>query len=503
MALRDERAVQRALKRFADVRRDLEAEVLPSIVVGRNEDGSAQLLGLHGECAARGGAGGYQGEIVTRLPSLTGRQGTTGAALLSNRGSLGTVWLEAVDPYPLPRGASGLTVTLTGGGFTANTLFDFLAEGSEDDLNPDVTVTGRTFLDSETVELTVSVAADADLFPWATVTYGDPAVAGSIGSAAGAGKTQLRLRKERAYGVGLSGENYIAFLYTDTGCAAVTYQNGSPLATLAETEELTLQLTDRPVFHASRYLILSTDAAIEVWDVVANTVSTAAPTGGHRIVGAAGEGSTIWWCEFPETDWIAGGPGWQSTVLLRSAGLDLGSPATIETVTVEDSFHWEWAASPDWFALTATSAMAERRANDAVNHEVLTYFRTRLQLDGLGSEFFDIGSGAGLLVGQPEPSGGAYALLVSGGSSVRAVPDDVDGAVVTVNPGGSWSADVLSLSMTSDRAEVLLFGVDGGGGGVAARYSAADFEGSPIASFAVSDHPEWMLPTLFFIYEPN
>jgi len=361
MALRDERAVQRALKRFADVRRDLEAEVLPSIVVGRNEDGSAQLLGLHGECVARGGAGGYQGEIVTRLPSLTGRQGTTGAALLSNRGSLGTVWLEAVDPYPLPRGASGLTVTLTGGGFTANTLFDFLAEGSEDDLNPDVTVTGRTFLDSETVELTVSVAADADLFPWATVTYGDPAVAGSIGSAAGAGKTQLRLRKERAYGVGLPEFDLYAFFFdtASSTMAAATY-NGATYGALRGTQIYSgVSALDswRPILSDPVALVgvgsLATlsegpaayQRSLQVWDVEGGTLhtTTIGDATWNFANGCWPVDGWLYWVEFSFPT-----PYGSLSMRLRRCRYDLTSAETVVTATNSsistDAFPSNWAA---------------------------------------------------------------------------------------------------------------------------------------------------------------
>lgn len=149
-------------------------------VVGRNSDGSARLQRLDGECVARGDSPGYVGEMVIEFPSLLGRDGTRGNATVRSSRSLTNLSQSAIfrvssiSPSVLPRGSVGLVVTVTGRGLSATMQFAFGIPGALD-VNPDVTVTAVTFVDTETIELTVDVAADADLYTdLAPLFYDDP-----------------------------------------------------------------------------------------------------------------------------------------------------------------------------------------------------------------------------------------------------------------------------------------------------------------------------------------
>ena len=162
--------VVRALRAVLDDRRDREADVRPARVVGRNTDGTARLQRLDAECVGRGGRGGYGGEIVIRLPALVNRLGTAGVAGSTGLGSGDTLWVESLDPAIFHPGATGLTVLVTGRGFTPTTRFEFLRPDGE--VNPDVTIVTRKYLDETEFELTINVAAGAALFEAAALAYG-------------------------------------------------------------------------------------------------------------------------------------------------------------------------------------------------------------------------------------------------------------------------------------------------------------------------------------------
>lgn len=159
-----------------DRRRDLEADVRPQRIVGRNEDGSARLVRLDGECVTRGGQGGYNGEVVTSLPSLVGRRGTSGVALVAQRSAAATLWFERMDPPELLRGLTML-VSMLGRGFTASTRFEFLLAGVDGAIpsviNPGITILDTTFVSSTEVQLELQIAVDAELLANASpVAYG-------------------------------------------------------------------------------------------------------------------------------------------------------------------------------------------------------------------------------------------------------------------------------------------------------------------------------------------
>lgn len=322
-------------------------------------------------------------------------------------------------------------------------------------------------------------------------------------------ETTLRRTLPEAYRIGIvRTASYWAFLEGGAGVVCAAYAGGTYLEDVAETAELTLQLNERPVLHQSRHLILSSEAGdrIEVWDVAANVVSNYTPAGGKVVVGACGLGGSIYWMEFAETDWIAAGLGWQSTVNLRQADLDLGSLATIASVTLDQAFHWQWrglAANP-WFALTPTSAIAERVAEDAVASEIFTHFRVRMTLDAEEEQSADLGSGGGTLlkVGIPESSGGALALAEG---FLHRVPDAVDGAVAGHWPAsGAWALDSAKCCSTTPAGdEVAVYGTVEDGGRLLRHGAAAPEGGTPNIAFDVDEHPEHGTPALFFIYEPE
>lgn len=163
-----------ALRRAFDDRARREADVKASQVVGRNTDGSAKLLGLDGECISRGGAGGYDGEIVVTLPQLLNREGTAGSGVLQGASIAQLLWIDSIDPAIFPRGAT-LEVAVVGKGFTVLTRFEFLLPASED-VHPGITVDYVNFTDSEHVTLGISVAADAELVTEAPIAYDDPSM---------------------------------------------------------------------------------------------------------------------------------------------------------------------------------------------------------------------------------------------------------------------------------------------------------------------------------------
>lgn len=163
----------RALREVLDSRARRERDVIPSRVVGRDTDGRTLLLGLDGECISPGGSSGYDGEIVTTLPSLLNRDGTAGVRALSQSAATTILWVESISPSIFSQGASALSVTVTGRGFTSSTVFQFLQPASEE-VNDDITIVSSTYVDPETFTLVINVAADATPIVDAPLAYDDP-----------------------------------------------------------------------------------------------------------------------------------------------------------------------------------------------------------------------------------------------------------------------------------------------------------------------------------------
>ena len=165
--------VIQALRRLLDDRDRRGRELRISRVEGRHTDGTLQLLDLEGECIARGCRTAEAAGELTRRPvgPCWDTQGAAGVAGISARAGAGVLWVESIDPRVLEPGAS-YTVEVLGRGFTAATDFEFCLPSSEE-VNPDIEITGKTFIDSQHYELAVDVAAGAAPVVGGDLAYDD------------------------------------------------------------------------------------------------------------------------------------------------------------------------------------------------------------------------------------------------------------------------------------------------------------------------------------------
>lgn len=164
------RGLVAALKQVFDVRADRERDLRPARVMGRATDGRTLLQDLAGECILAEGSGGHLGQIVTQLPALANRTGTTGVPVIGARDVARLLSVTSVEPASFPRGATAFEVIVTGYGFTATTAFDFLLPASEE-LHPDVTIAYQNLIDAEHIQLGLNIAADADLVVEAPIAF--------------------------------------------------------------------------------------------------------------------------------------------------------------------------------------------------------------------------------------------------------------------------------------------------------------------------------------------
>jgi len=170
-------SLPRELARVLDAREVRTRPLRLSQVVGRNDDGTLQIVRRDGECIQRGCVTPEGvGELVL-APSTPchAREGTGGLATLADQLPGRILWLESVEPSAYDAGQA-YTVTLTGRGFTAATVFDFLRPDSEE-VNADITLTERRILDDRTAELDIEVAAGAAAVHQAAMAYDDPEAA--------------------------------------------------------------------------------------------------------------------------------------------------------------------------------------------------------------------------------------------------------------------------------------------------------------------------------------
>jgi hypothetical protein len=131
-------------------------------VEGRNTDGTVLLRRLDGECVERGPiCSVYEGQLI-ELPCSPGfrQRGAAGIPQARTARTVATLWVESLDPEVFEPGAT-YDVTVSGHGFTPAFLLEFLLRDGET-INPHVTVTSITYVDPETVELVVVVAAEAE-----------------------------------------------------------------------------------------------------------------------------------------------------------------------------------------------------------------------------------------------------------------------------------------------------------------------------------------------------
>jgi hypothetical protein len=157
-----------SLRSILDERRRVDAELRPTRVESRNDDGTLQIRPLHGECVARAPACGlYVGQTFESPCSAPFRLvGAAGIPMVSSRRTAATMLVTSIDPSLFSRGQS-YTVTITGLGFTALSAFEFLMPGTET-INPDVTITDTRYISATECEVDITIAADADLIPTGT-----------------------------------------------------------------------------------------------------------------------------------------------------------------------------------------------------------------------------------------------------------------------------------------------------------------------------------------------
>ncbi len=320
-------------------------------------------------------------------------------------------------------------------------------------------------------------------------------------------KTKLRRRKDKAYGVGPAGSDYLAVLAGGEGTVAALYKGGDLSEDLVETGDLTLDIDGRTHFAENRYLISSTPEAVEVWDIQENVAALYEVPEGWLNLGAASVNGAVYWIE-SATEWVPDGDDHETQMRLRSAAFDLATPSTVRTHTISSEFEWEWFDDSNdvpWFALNSTAALGQRRAVDPLNGEVAQTFRVRFLLGGSGSS--DAATATirfDPYVAIPDGNGGSFGRLESDESTLWRLPDDVDAPATEQWPAEApWQMSTAQLSLNVAGTEVAAFG----SGTIAEEsvlmvtrsYSTGPYT-TPLEQFAVNQHPELeQYPSAMFI----
>lgn len=162
--LAERRLIRPLRKKFDREHFDLSRYSATKRVEGRNADGTISVRPLGGECVERSNiCSAYSGQLI-EVPcgNGLGRLGATGIAMARVSRLSATMWFESMEPDVLARGSS-VEVTITGGGFTEGSVFEFLLPGTED-VNPGVVIVDSTFVSFTEFTLVVEVANDAILF---------------------------------------------------------------------------------------------------------------------------------------------------------------------------------------------------------------------------------------------------------------------------------------------------------------------------------------------------
>lgn len=129
-------------------------------VVGRNADGSEQVVKMDSECVEREPTGAHQTGQIIALPAAP-RFDTRGVgALPTGLGLAGRLLhVESQTPKELPAGTT-TSVTITGRGFYDGMSFEYLEEDGET-INSLVTVASSTYVSSTSYTLSVTVDSSA------------------------------------------------------------------------------------------------------------------------------------------------------------------------------------------------------------------------------------------------------------------------------------------------------------------------------------------------------
>lgn len=162
-----------ALAGLLDARDRRTAPLQEARVLGRYRDGALQLQRTDQECVGRGCVTPEAAGEIVRRPAgpCWSRQGTTGVAGLSDRGTTRTLLLTSLDPHLFAPG-NAYTVVAEGRGFEDGLAVDFLLAG--EDLHPGLTVDAVRVLSDTRAELDLTVAPDAEPVTDAPVAYGPP-----------------------------------------------------------------------------------------------------------------------------------------------------------------------------------------------------------------------------------------------------------------------------------------------------------------------------------------
>ncbi len=156
------------LAKLLDRRRDSERDLTPRRVVGRNPDGTLNVESQDGECVERW-TGNERVDQITLLPDRSAFADRGATAVASSSSGLGLIWLESQEPEVLRAGATQI-VRITGRGFSSSLELTYLKADLSD--HPQVSVGDLTVIDSETLEVEVTVADGSAPIEKAPIRYG-------------------------------------------------------------------------------------------------------------------------------------------------------------------------------------------------------------------------------------------------------------------------------------------------------------------------------------------
>ncbi len=291
-----------ALRRLMDTRREIEADIRPRRVMGRNLDGTVQVVPLNGECPENGGLDAQAGVIFT--PSVFyGATLGTGPGTNQVVVSSGALRIDTYEPRFLRRGKSQ-TVQLTGAGFVPSMVVDHISGG--DALYPGIDVSVLTVSGPSRAEMVVNVAEDA-LVGEGGLAYQDvPDV--NVPE----GRTGAVLRKVPAFEVVPSGEyRWVAWFESGSQLVAIELEsNGAYGAEAGRVSKTGFSVLNSSPIPRDPSRMLGDDSAVWVHgdelylaDFRARKVLTRSAAEGRRMAGS---------CYLPSRErlaWIEWTPG--------------------------------------------------------------------------------------------------------------------------------------------------------------------------------------------------
>ncbi|MEO7973274.1 MAG: hypothetical protein ABIU84_06765 [Thermoanaerobaculia bacterium] len=317
--------------------------------------------------------------------------------------------------------------------------------------------------------------------------------------------TTLRRKKDHMYGVIPSGSDYLAL----SAAGAVSLYIDGTFVSLVRSRAIAplssphLIRTDSGGKVGDNSLVYATsETALEVWDVAADTLYTHTPTSSYQLVGAVYSSGKLYWIECEPTQHGSVGA-WKTWYRLMQANCDLTGVTEVSTHELVHylGFSVDWGV-PLTLLATPTGLMIERIWDDNISHENTWPIRIRVDFDGspwTDSGWANIGSGIYF-----NPLYGVYdsfalGTLIPGSTSLGYDTDDVLTVAADLwSAGGAWNAAGFSNASTSPD------------GTEAALYSAPDpklvrgpasvvVSGEPTSSFVVGIDGDGNLPICMWI----